>query len=228
VAEEDDIDALAGEYVLGTLAGDERRAAEARIVADPDFRAAVARWETRLQPLADAVPPVTPHAATFDRILGRLDSATAPAGENVIKLRRSLRRWRTTTAIVGAAAAVLFGVVVLDRSIVRAPSEFVAVLTAEGAKPAFVATVDLVRGTLAIRRVGAEPPGDKSYELWAVEPNVPAPRSLGLVDNVNYTRHLDVPAEGLVLAISLEPKGGSPTGVATGPIVFTGPLVPTE
>ena len=34
--------------------------------------------------------------------------------------------------------------------------------------------------------------------------------------------------DDLTLAISLEPKGGSPTGVATGPIVFTGSLVPAE
>ena len=52
MADSDEIEALAGEYVLGTLDADERRAAEARIVADPTFRTAVADWERRLQPLA--------------------------------------------------------------------------------------------------------------------------------------------------------------------------------
>jgi anti-sigma-K factor RskA len=34
--------------------------------------------------------------------------------------------------------------------------------------------------------------------------------------------------QDLVFAISLEPKGGSPTGVATGPIVFSGPLLQSD
>jgi anti-sigma-K factor RskA len=41
----DELDALAGEYVLGTLGADERRAAEARLAADAAFEAAVAAWE---------------------------------------------------------------------------------------------------------------------------------------------------------------------------------------
>jgi anti-sigma-K factor RskA len=31
-----------------------------------------------------------------------------------------------------------------------------------------------------------------------------------------------------IFAISIEPKGGSPTGVPTGPIVYTGRLIPAE
>jgi anti-sigma-K factor RskA len=57
------------------------------------------------------------------------------------------------------------------------------------------------------------------------------PQSLGLVDAV-----LKIPAmrlggpngknlENTMLAISLEPEGGSPTGEPTGPIVFSGKLI---
>ncbi len=56
MTERDDIEALAAEYVLGTLDAGERSAAEARLAADMSFRAAVAAWERRLQPLADAAP----------------------------------------------------------------------------------------------------------------------------------------------------------------------------
>jgi len=76
-----------------------------------------------------------------------------------------------------------------------------AILTAEGAKPAFLAKVDLVNGTLSIRRVGAEAPADKSYELWAVEPNA-APKSLGVVEKATYSRSLDIPAKGDLAYIS--------------------------
>ena len=223
----DDLNGLAGEYVLGTLSMEERQAAEARVQSDPAFRSIVAAWERRLQPLADSAPAITPPAATLDRIMALIEGE-AMTGGNVVALRRSLNRWRISTAAFAAAAAALVAFVVVDRNaVVPSQTEYVAVLTAEGAKPAFVATVNVEKGTLSIRRVGDAPPADKSYELWAVEGDT-APKSLGVVD-ASLSREVTVPASGeLTLAISLEPKGGSPTGVATGPILFTGPLVPAE
>lgn len=229
MSETEDLSALAGEYVLGTLSPDERRGADARLVSDPAFRAAVAAWERRLQPLADAAPAATLPADMLDRIMARIGRGAEPATDgNVVALRRSLNRWRISTAVLGAAAAALVAFVVIDRNVVVPPqTEYVAVLTAEGAKPAFVATVNVEKGTLSIRRVGDAAPADKSYELWAVEGNT-APKSLGVVD-ASLSRTVTVPASGeLTLAISLEPKGGSPSGVATGPILYTGSLVPAE
>lgn len=223
----DEIDALAGEYVLGTLDADERRAAEARLASDSTFRAAVAEWETRLQPLADGAAPLDPPDGLLERILGRIDGEDRGPAANVVELRRAVRRWRLTSAIVGAAAAALAGIVVVD--VVTPPvqqTEFVAVLTAEGAAPKFVATVNVAEGTLSIRRVGEAPPPDRSYELWAIEPGRD-PRSLGVVD-ASLSRTLDHSPDDLTLAISLEPEGGSPTGAPTGPVVFSGALVPTE
>jgi anti-sigma-K factor RskA len=117
---------------------------------------------------------------------------------------------------------------VLDLAVPPAPqSEFVAVLTSEGVAPKFVATVDVAKGTLSIRRVGEAPPADKSYELWAVEPGQ-APESLGVIEEASLSRALEHSPADLTLAISLEPTGGSPTGAPTGPVVFSGTLVPTE
>jgi len=49
------------------------------------------------------------------------------------------------------------------------------------------------------------------------------------------TKTVTVPAElqtamaaGKVLAVSLEPTGGSPTGLPTGPVLYTGLLVTTS
>ena len=220
----DEIDALAGEYVLGTLDADERRAAETRLAADPGFRAAVAAWEKRLQPLADAEPSSIPQATSFGRILARIDAGpTAAATDNVVVLRRRVRRWRIGAAVAGIAAAGLLAVVVSDRT--RLPqTEFVAMLTPNGGAPAFVLTVDTAKNTLSIRRVADPAPPGKSYELWAVEPGHD-PKSLGVVEEARYVRPLSVPTADLVLAVSLEPAGGSPTGKVTGPVVFSGPLV---
>ncbi len=225
----DEIDALAGEYVLGTLDADERRAAEARLAADHAFGAAVAGWETRLQPLADALPAIEPPDGIFDRILSRIDGVGSVVAGNVVELRRALQRWRLTSAITAAAATLLAGVVLLD---LTAPpvrqSEFVAVLTSEGAAPKFVASVNVETGMISVRRVlGEASPTDKSYELWAIEPGL-APKSMGLVEQASLSRPMDHPMEDLTLAISLEPKGGSTTGAPTGPVMFSGTLVPTE
>lgn len=225
----DERDARAGEYVLGTLDPDERRAAEARMAADPAFRRAVAAWQKRLQPLADAEAPVAPPASLFARIEGRLRSPSSESGGNVVALRRSLVRWRISTAVVAAAAASLVAVVVLDR--VQAPpqSEFVAVLTApDGTTPAFVATVDVNSRTIRMVRVASPAPPDKSYELWSIAPNA-APRSLGVIEQASLRRVIgEAPSKDITLAVTLERKGGSPTGAPQGPLVFKGTLLPAQ
>jgi anti-sigma-K factor RskA len=228
--ENEDRQGLAAEYVLGTLDVEERRAADARIDADPVFRAEVAAWARRLQPLADSETPVAPRADTFAAIVARLEArpeqAVPTRGANIVALRRSIRRWRTGTAAFAALAAALLVVVVLDYTRPQ-PTEFVAMLTPQGGAPGFVVTVNTAANTLSIRRVTESAPSDKSYELWAVEPGA-QPKSLGVIEQASFTRDLPYSPNELVFAISLEPKGGSPTGVATGPVVFSGPLVRPE
>ena len=229
----DDIEALAAEYVLGTLDADERRAAVARMAADPEFARRVGRWQMQLQPLAEAAGEAAVHPDLFHRIAGQIGGARptatkspAGAGANVVELRRTVRRWRWSAGIAAAAAVVLLAVVVTDH--MRPPeTQFVATLTPQGGEPAFVLTVDTVTSTLTIRRIAGAAPADKSYELWAVEPGQ-QPKSLGVVEQAAYTRQLPYDPNNLVFAISLEPKGGSPTGVATGPIVYSGPLVKSD
>jgi len=65
--------------------------------------------------------------------------------------------------------------------------------------------------------------------LWSIAPNE-APRSLGLVEQASFSQPLAVSpsGDGLTLAITLEPKGGSPTGAPTSAPIFSGTLVATE
>jgi anti-sigma-K factor RskA len=225
----DELDAQAGEYVLGTLGADERRAAEARLAADPAFEAAVAAWERRLQPLADTLPAVEPPDGIIEKVFARIDGVRGANAENVIHLHRAVQRWQLTSAVMAAAAGILAGVVLLD---LTAPpvrqNEYVAVLTSEGAAPKFVASINLATGMMSLRRVETgSMPADKSYELWAIEPGQ-APKSMGIVEQASLTMPMEGPMDETTLAISLEPKGGSPTGAPTGPVMFSGTLVPTE
>lgn len=65
---DDDLDALAAEYVLGTLAPDERVRAEALIGVDPGFVELVHQWERRLGELNVMVEAVEPPAEIWDKI----------------------------------------------------------------------------------------------------------------------------------------------------------------
>ena len=120
-------DMLAAEYVLGTLASNEREQAQTLIANDPAFAQLVRAWEQRLGQLHAMVQPVEPPPETWARIQARLDgvdpssvmllphpdqAARIAAEGNVVDLTRRLGRWRRAAASLGAIAAVLLAVVV--------------------------------------------------------------------------------------------------------------------
>jgi anti-sigma-K factor RskA len=251
-------DGLAAEYVLGTLGADERAQAEALIRDDPAFARLVRGWERRLGELNVMVHSVEPPAGIWERIQARLGDATpvaiaqpdqvAPAESNVVVLSARLGRWRRAAAGLAALAAVLLALVatqLFDPAMLpgplrprpievartgERPGRFVAVLQQNAAAPAFILTVDVATRTASVRRVSAERPAGKSYELWLVSDRFSGPRSLGLVGTDEFSRPAlasfdPATISGATYAVSLEPEGGSPTGAPTGPVLFTGKLV---
>lgn len=237
----DDIDALAGEYVLGTLTHAERAEAEARIAGELAFARAVAAWERRLGPLAETVADVPPPPGLYDKIraeiglgpsTGTASNVVAFATREQAALRRA-SRWRNVAAGMTALAASLAGVVVwqgYQQS--QMATQYVAVLNAGEALPAFLLTVDTRTHSFIISAMQKPPEPEKSYQLWLVHNDMPAPKSLGVFDG----SAMDVmpmetkgPMHDMMMdgtyAVSVEPKGGSPTGLPTGPVVFSGKLV---
>src|SRR5215212_4674658 len=112
-----------------------------------------------------------------------------------------------------------------------AAAQYVAVLQKDGGSPAFILTVDGATKNFTVRKVGAQPEPGKSYELWIVSDKLQRPRSLGVIGSDDFTARPVLSAydpdvvNQATYAVTVEPEGGSPTGVATGPIVFTGKLV---
>jgi anti-sigma-K factor RskA len=119
-------DMLAAEYVLGTLASNEREQAQTLIASDPAFAALVRSWEQRIGQLHAMVAPVEPPPETWSRIQARIEgvepsaaihlphpdhAARLAAEGNVVDLRRRLGRWRRAAASLAAIAAVLLAFV---------------------------------------------------------------------------------------------------------------------
>ncbi len=214
-----DDDVLAAELAMGLLAGDDKRAAEARAGADPAFRAAVAAWQERLVPLAEALPgaePPTGALAAIERRLGWED----PARPRRSGLARILAGFEF---ILGAAAAAIL---VAWLAVIVAPvgpqPVLVATIAAESGELRFEARHDPVTGTLSVVRVAGEPaPEGRAHEVWVIAPDA-APVSLGLVDEGPLAVAYPAPPAGWVMAVSLEPTGGSPTGAPTGPVLALG------
>jgi hypothetical protein len=74
-----DMDALAAEYVLGTLESGERAQALALTTIDPGFAEKIRLWERRLSELHLMVEPIEPDAKIWERIRPKLPGATPVA-----------------------------------------------------------------------------------------------------------------------------------------------------
>ena len=220
----------AAEYVLGVQSAEERRRAAARIASDPEFAARVRRWESDLAALNVAYEEVRPPAAILPRIEARLFPTAAPATPSGLPggLWNSVALWRGLA--IGALLAVAGLALVVAGVVGPAPSgrRFVAELAARNGSIGLTAFYDVRTGTLRLTPVAAETQAPKSLQLWMINGKKP-PVSLGLVPQ-NGRGEITVPDNmrraidaGTVIAVSLEPQGGSPTGAPTGPVLAAGP-----
>jgi anti-sigma-K factor RskA len=234
----DDIEAVAGEYALGTLDAAERAAVAARRQREPALDRAIRRWEQDLAPLMDVGEPIAPPGDLFDRIEKRLDlpqaggaSRNPEPASNVVVLRRKVTLWRSVAAVTSAVAASLMIVIAWQGMTgTDAENRMVAVLQKDSTSPAFLVTVDVPTRMLTVKPLtGPAEPG-KSYELWLVNASLGDPRSLGVISapltvSPNLRGYARDIIEGSAVAVSLEPAGGSPTGKVTGPVLYSGPLL---
>ncbi|TCP91384.1 anti-sigma-K factor RskA [Sphingomonas sp. PP-CE-1A-559] len=219
-------DVAAAELALGLLEGEERGAALRRVLAEPGFAAQVEWWRSRLAVLFDLWPEhaAPPHLAA--RIEASLDGTPAPA-------QTSRFAWPALAAVTSAIAASLLLFVMIRPEptvpvsqpipVARPTSVLVAMLG--DTKSPVAAVYDPANGAL---RVAAGPgvPDARVAQLWVIGGDG-VPHSLGLLSGRPTSLALKGVDRGRItpgatLAISVEPLGGSPTGLPTGPVVATG------
>jgi anti-sigma-K factor RskA len=217
---------LAAEYVLGTLRGGARRRFETFLRGDSALRGLVAVWQDRLTPIAELAAPVTPPARVWDGIERRLGFASAAQAPWWQFWRNDAARPWGGLALGSMIAAAALAVVLVNRGPAPLPQQ-VAALTGADARTALVVTADTRRGELDVRVAqDIKVPDDRTLQLWAIT-TAGKTRSLGVLpDNRRAVLALDARAIGpdvALLAISLEPKGGSPNPEApTGPVLYKG------
>jgi anti-sigma-K factor RskA len=224
---------LVAEYVLGLLGAPEHERVRAAIAADPRLAREEAFWRARFAALdsefVEAAPPSHIADAIEARLFGGHEAQPARGG-----LWESLAFWRALTAGAVAVAVVAAGFSLVNlrpQSSADLAVQLVAALEAEGTDVRFLALYDSQTGAVRLTGLSGEAGPEQDFELWAIQGGN-APISMGVIEG---GQHSVVPmspnvaegwGEGSVLAITLEPEGGSPTGQATGPIVAQGTATP--
>ena len=230
---EEDIFALAGEYALGTLNPAERMDFMRLLTRQPLAVEALKDWQERLVPLALTLPPVDPPL----HLLARIESTIAGRGLSAPANDNRVGRWQFASVAAALVALISAGIALRPVEAPLAPeprvivqpvalTSGVAALTEGGSTPALIVTHD--RRTGALKVIPVNMPDDQlhSFELWAIK-GKDAPRPMGLIDPRKHGSDMKPISEvdDVTLAVSREPVGGSPTGLPTGPVLYTGKIV---
>ncbi|WPB57264.1 anti-sigma factor domain-containing protein [Xylophilus sp. GOD-11R] len=234
---DDSLQALAGEYVLGTLPAAARREVEARLADDAALRRAVDQWEQRLLPLTALVEPAEPTGALWERITHSVAdlerpaplAGAAPRSARATGWWHSLALWRGLAAAGCAAAVVMASLLVAGLPGRGTPQYLVVLVGPQDKSPGWVVQAG-GRNAVDLIPLGTTPvPAGRSLQFWTKADSWRGPVSLGLVQPGQVVH---VPLASLpplqanqLFELTLEPAQGSPTDRPTGPVQFIGRAV---
>lgn len=211
--------ALAADYAIGLMPTTARRRFESLLIDDPNLRAEVAQWQESLVGLTTSLEPQPVPERVWQQIVARIEPQRLHVPE-----KRPFWSWMR----IAAVACTLLVAVIVGVIYNRDKPDFNATLVAGNQQPAL--TVQAFDRYLKIDPVAvASVETGRSLELWAI-PADGVPVSLGVIpDNGKGRVDLSDSQRRLLgsqttMAITLEPKGGSPSGKPTGPILYKGQL----
>jgi anti-sigma-K factor RskA len=245
---------IAAQYVLGTLSASARLRFQARLQQEPELRALTHAWERRLNPLTDLLIPQPVPPEVWQKIEASIDSHLHVSREQqsvvvnpapIITLLQASPKvavndsfWQPmawiSSGIASGLALFLFvhpEVSTVGPSMVAQQSQTthdLAVLSTDKNSPAWI--VRQHGQSLILSAFNAQSvPSDRDLQLWSIHDKA-APRSLGVIRLRNGQATIsqvtaDLIRKDVILAISLEPKNGSPTGQPTGAVLYTGKIV---
>lgn len=196
MTDDNDIDGLAAEYVLGALTPLQRSAVASRSLRDKVLAEAITHWERRLTPLSLREPGLAPPPRALDNVLVAIggQAQLSRHADATRELRSRVRRWQLASGSLAAASVCLAIALggVGDRASGAGSGAMIAVLAGSsaasadeplgGSAPLFFVTIDARTGELTLRQpAGRRPPAERSYSLW-LQPHEPAtPIAIGAI-----------------------------------------------
>lgn len=224
----EELQQLAGEYVLGTLPLAARLQVERRMQHEPLLRVEVDAWERRLLPLTALAEPVEPSPQLWARIAGNLRPQAVTAAGGWRRWWDDLRLWRALAGLALAASFVLANIVLL-RPEVEHTAYMVVLVSPQERNAGYIVQASLDHQLTLTPLEGTPVPSQKALQFWTNGQGWAKPMSLGLVTPKRPLKvalgKLPAVQAGQLFEITLEPEAGSPTGRPTGPILFIGKAV---
>ncbi|OGI68796.1 MAG: hypothetical protein A2W18_11990 [Candidatus Muproteobacteria bacterium RBG_16_60_9] len=229
MTERDDIDTLAGEYVLGVLSADAIRAVEQRMATDAMFRGRIDYWQRRLHGLNALAAPVEPDPNLWLRIERTLaPAAAAPRAATKTPWWQSLGLWQAT-ATLGVATSVVLAAILFLSPVPKSDWVYTAVLQSPDQTAGWLVQANAKNEVLLTPLTTTTIESDRALQFWTLADKAKGPVSLGLVPP---DRPIRIPASklpgvkpGQLFEITLEPSTGSPYNRPSGPILFKGNIV---
>lgn len=231
----DETRALAGEFALGLLDPATAADVERRAARDPSLGGAIAEWRARLIELDDAAEPAAPTGRLWARIeagLGAPSPSPRLAEATVERPSWLQRLWNDVTtlraaALAGAAASVALAVLAgAAHRQAQVQPKVIAVLLSSDNRPGAIVEVFADGSSYVAPLADVTVPTDRIMQVWTLPDRETGPVSIGLLSDDGSARlrpvSLPEPKPRQLYEITLEPRGGSPTGKPTGPILFKG------
>jgi anti-sigma-K factor RskA len=220
-----DLKILAGEYVLGTLQGQERIDFEQRLQTDPLLQGEVDAWQRRLDPMLDCIEPVTPPAALWEQIARRIDPADDKV-ETVTGIWNSLSFWRNLGMVTATLVLVMGMTLLTTRQPDMAMDSIMVVLNDQSRPGWLIGAVDK-NPYLKVKAVEPTPlPKGQVCQLWMVdEQGLLHP--LGILPNDGSIMLMDLPkalSDQQRFKVSIESMELLPRDRPSDEIVFEGSL----
>lgn len=212
--------ALAADYAIGLMPATARRRFDALLLDDAALRVELGHWQDALASLTGALPerPVPEHV--WEGIKARIEP-------QVLHVPAKKPFWMNIRLLAAACAVVVALLVGVLYQRDNGPG-YNATLVNASQQPAlqikaFADHLQVEPLTLAAVEAA------RDLELWAI-PTGGKPISLGVVPAAGKGRiELSKEQQALLkasvtLAVTLEPRGGSPSGQPTGPVLYQGQL----
>jgi anti-sigma-K factor RskA len=239
---------LAAEYALGLLVGRPRRRFERQLARQPELREELRFWNERFAEIPAGLPPVPPRALVWTALAqeilkdqNKIRPLVAPKKTTPPPAREPIGLYRSW-ALVATVATLLLGAALWREQVRNSsllslleiaqnqPMPYVATIHFDGSEARWAVSLHPDKKLMRITIAPGSLPVDVSQrdlELWMLDSRG-QPHALGLLPMAaGMPLELPLPdmprselsAMTITLAVSEEPKGGSPTGLPTGKVL---------